>query len=308
MDDRLINRPGSGVASASAAHPIVRDRLAQAAPHGLSIPMIRSAADTVSSIESIDDLLKIVEDWETRFAKQSQAFPSIWYRGLAEFDWELRPFVERADFLRTITQRAPPTAHEIHDREVIINVEFRRRASFLLDRGLTDLDVYFLAQHHGLPTRLLDWTRNPLAAVFFAVNDCRDRDGGLYVVEPTFFADQTHRSEPLFDMNDQRIVQTIEHLFGKRSSLQMQPQIVPLYPDLSLGRMHRQDSAFTLHMPGAAPIDEAHQSVAKYLVPAAAKDPLLRTLRRLGVSWANLFPDLDHLAKEMRVAWRIESR
>ena len=108
-------------------------------------------------------------------------------------------------------------------------------------------------------------------------------------------------------MNDERIVQTIAYLFGRHDELPLPPQIVPLYPDLSLGRMHRQDSAFTLHMPGAAPIDESHESVAKYVVPAAAKEPLLRTLRRLGVSWANLFPDLDHLAQEMRVAWNIES-
>lgn len=270
--------------------------------------MISRAVSAAQALESVDDLLRFVETWETRFSKQSQAFPSIWYRGLADLEWELCPFVQREEFLRTVRNDGRPSPDDVHEREVAINVEFRRRASFLLDRGLSDLDVYFLAQHHGLPTRLLDWTRNPLAAIFFAVNDCRDRDGGLYVVEPTFFAQHAKRSEPVIDMNDERIVRTIAYLFGKRRELGVPPQIVPLYPDLSLGRMHRQDSAFTLHMPGASPIDESHESVAKYLVPAAAKEPLLRTLRRLGVSWANLFPDLDHLAKEMRVAWRIESR
>ena len=268
--------------------------------------MISRAAVSQRTLESVDDLLRLVEEWESRFVQQPQAFPSIWYRGLAEVEWELRPFVERKEFLRTIRDNRLPTPAEIHEREVAINLEFRRRALFLLDRGLSDLDVYFLAQHHGLPTRLLDWTRNPLAAIFFAVNDCRDRDGGLYVVEPTFFADRDQRSDPVFNMNDERILQTIAYLFGRQAELQLPPQIVPLYPDLSLGRMHRQDSAFTLHMPGAAPIDESPESVAKYLVPAAAKESLLRTLRRLGVSWANLFPDLDHLAQEMRVAWNIE--
>jgi hypothetical protein len=42
--------------------------------------------------------------------------------------------------------------------------------------------VLWLAQHHGVPTRLLDWTRSPLVATYFAVESTNDRDAAVWVI------------------------------------------------------------------------------------------------------------------------------
>ncbi len=63
---------------------------------------------------------------------------------------------------------------------------FRERAISCLPAGVPDtpLGIMMLAQHYGLPTPLLDFTRNPLVALYFAVEKHPEEDGFVFMCEP----------------------------------------------------------------------------------------------------------------------------
>ena len=59
---------------------------------------------------------------------------------------------------------------------------FRRRVFPHVGRILNEWDALMLARHHCLPTRLLDWTRNPMAALYFAATTDQSENGNVWVI------------------------------------------------------------------------------------------------------------------------------
>ena len=97
--------------------------------------------------------------YETFLAQVST--PEWVFRGHSDRAWKLRPKVGREDVLAIVWDEAAERG---------LFAEFKRRArQFESGVEFSDWDWLALAQHYGLPTRLLDWTQNPLVATYFAV-------------------------------------------------------------------------------------------------------------------------------------------
>src|SRR5437660_2732736 len=68
--------------------------------------------------------------------------------------------------------------------ESLLLSRFKRGGYPFVQRVLTDWEAITLGQHHQLPTRLLDWSSNPLVALFFAAEAETESDGAVFAYRP----------------------------------------------------------------------------------------------------------------------------
>lgn len=237
-------------------------------------------------------LLKAVEAAKEKFNGQ------VWWRGQRCANWALDPSVYRRDvgykyeqnIIVRFQQRAPVRHHKVP--------------------GLDEKHNWlFLMQHYRLPTRLLDWTESPLIGCYFSTKsgECRDEeskvlestDGALYALSPYLLNEDQIGDHSLLMPEHDPCLKLVNRAFS--SDVDDESYIVAVRPSEEDIRIMVQLSVFTIHGSDLSinELENHEDFTIKFIVPSEEKKIVQEDLKRLGIRESNIFPDLEHLAKEV---------
>lgn len=122
------------------------------------------------------------------------------FRGQADFAWTLQPSIYRySSFKRYQT---------VDFESNLLNVKPPKPQPPLTFTEY-DLEWLMLCQHYGIPTRLMDWSIDPLISLFFACNEEEGKDGAFFVCNQNDY--------PIFSAFEQKIMETQELVFVNTS-------------------------------------------------------------------------------------------
>lgn len=127
-------------------------------------------------VNDISEFLSLVEEYTAKWFVNEKTWRP-WFRGQTQARWKLCPSLYRF---------GPPFHGNIRVLEDEIRQEFVVRAPSLgIERPQNSWEWYFLMQHCGAPTRLLDWTESALIGLYFAIRDkSEETDAAVWVLEP----------------------------------------------------------------------------------------------------------------------------
>ena len=245
---------------------------------------------------------------EARESLNLRGHQECFFRGHSNAEYRLLP---------SLFRQGSRTPDEYWKLERRIFFEFRTRARELHQIGSDDWDVLFHMQHHGVPTRLLDWTSVFGVALYFALRsiDAKSQHSpciwllnpyalnhatwGLYrLFNPKYLA----RDEGLnrsFDFSE-LLLGTHPGDWGER---RLWETPLAIYANQRSDRMFAQSGWFTIHGTNIAPLEDifGHREgiLRKVDIPAAAIPAAKQFLVLAGIGHRQLFPDLDGLAQSI---------
>ena len=228
-------------------------------------------------IASLADFLAVMSD----AIRTEEPF---WFRGHEDVTFSLTPSALRF------------SEYSNRVKALGLMADFKRVAELKLPRPPVpdkELEWAQIAQHYGLPTRLLDWTESATTALYFAcLRD--DRDGLVFILNPIDLNRLSYPGKPrvLDPQQDSQIILKYLRTSARRTQGGRNP--VAINPVWNSERLIMQKGVFTLH---GKRFDLDSREVPSLIAIPILKEskPRLRAeLQRIGVDEMTLFPELEH--------------
>ncbi len=237
--------------------------------------------ESLGTVTNVREIVRVAEELRLRLGTQ------LWWRGHSNVGWELTAGVFRSD-------RGPLPESQ--------NYSWFRQKAGSRYANCPHADDYaawlFLMQHYRLRTRLLDWTESILTSTFFVVSEAPGADGALWGLSPFRLNERMGGDRGICWATRSPALDLVRQ--GFRGEPQTD-QVVAVVAEERDPRMLAQLSAFTIHGSSKAleGYDNPTEYLARYTVPAAAKDTLYNDLWHLGIRRSTVFPDLENLARDL---------
>jgi hypothetical protein len=252
--------------------------------------------------------VRTLESWQA-YKDFVQHFSNNWaFRGQANAKWVLNNAIERTDFI-----------HLRKGIEEDFVAEFQRGARNYLSNDETPghlLEWLALMQHHGAPTRLLDLTKSPFIAAFFAFEQCYEHNDNSVAVWAVNINYLRSRALEIFSKEFPDALQQSknlinESLFERIFRENNRSLVFPVEPFRMNKRYSLQQSVFIStgisHLPMMEQLnflgDGIESSVVRLEIPSAYKKEALRDLLQMNLNRASLFPDLDGYAASLKLRY-----
>ncbi len=201
------------------------------------------------------------------------------FRGIHNHTYKLIPKIGRDPYVHSLTGTQDEILSKLQDIE-----EHTMQLFISMSVPYTDLrkqstwDQWTIGQHHGVPTRFLDWTHNPLIAAYFAVEGGTDMDAAVYIINQESFNESTD-IEDVFSATDEIVIHT---------------------PSFINPRIIAQKGVFTVHKNPLKPIDETllelSLPITKLIINHEGFSEIRDKLDWCGINRSFVYPGLDGVA------------